>query len=112
MAGPAAGSWFAEDALTDGLQIVADAEQALGMPDHQVTAGGQLPREFLHQGRARRGIEIDHHIPAEDHVLIARQRVIGLEQVDALKPNALPELGLHPAAAILVAHASLKITPQ
>src|SRR6478672_2553456 len=82
------------------------------MSDNQVAALGHVLCQPLHGDRAGGRIEIDHHVAAEDYMLFPGHGISGLEKIDPLEAQALPEVTLDPTGPGPDADPLLKIALQ
>jgi hypothetical protein len=71
-----------------------------------------LSDEPLHGRRAGWGIEINHHISAENYVLFREHRILGLEEIDSLEAYVILNFTFDSAGAGSYTNAFLKIAPQ
>src|SRR4051812_39421412 len=91
---------------------MADASETFGVADEKITAGYDLPREFLHQFLLRRTVEIDHHVAAEDHLKKLVERWRAFEEIQALKIDGPLQARFNAEIAFLWTVPALKMFPD
>ena len=64
------------------------------MADHEIPSGNQGVIEPPHQRVLRGLVEIDHHVPAENHVELQAEPD-GVHQIEGLKDDVVPNDGRH-----------------
>jgi hypothetical protein len=65
-----------------------DVHQAFGVPDEEVSAGGELVGEAADDLGLGGGIEVDEDVPAEDEVLVWGNGIVSLEEVNPFEGDA------------------------
>jgi hypothetical protein len=95
--------------LERGRQV----DQRLGVPEQQVSAGSQLLLEGVDHGALAFGVEVDQHVPAQDHVERPEQRDLrAIHQVQVDEIHVLLDVvGDAPDAVLLgeVARAQARV---
>lgn len=103
---------FHEDALTEGAKAMRDVHEAFGMADEEVAAWGELVGEASDDFGLRGGIEVDEDVAAEDEILVRRDGIVCLEQIDSLKVHTRADGVFYACVAFETAVALLEVAME
>ena len=100
------GARLAEDQLpveVDQLEVGAELQQRLGVAEQQPAAVAQPVVEVAQHAPPGRGVEVEQHVAAEDHVEGRRRQPLAVEQVGGAEADQAAErLVDHPAPLLQV----------